>query len=166
MQHTTGTARPSPLADALLALLSGTRPAFRQQRTFYRAMALVVGFLHSLARHTVTQTLLAIGCVDADWSAFYRRFSHDRVHIDELQRRLVAQAVAHVPPDQPLMLAVDAVVFPRSGRRMPRVGWRKAPGTAPFRFGLALAQRFGCCIVHRWRCCRWCVISILPSFLP
>jgi hypothetical protein len=41
------------------------------------------------------------------------------------------------------MLAVDAVAFPRSTQRFPGVGWRKAPATAPWRPGLALAQRFG-----------------------
>lgn len=140
MQHTTP---HSPLVDAFFALLADTRPAFRQQRPFTRMLALVVGLLGSLARHTLTQALLAIGAHDTDWTAFYRLFSRQRIRIDALQQQFIRHCLTHVPPTQPLMLAVDAVAFPRSSRRMPGVGWRKAPGTAPFRPGLALAQRFG-----------------------
>ncbi len=35
----------------------------------------------AFARHTLTQCLLAVGLVDADWSAFYRLFSQRRVNI-------------------------------------------------------------------------------------
>lgn len=140
MQHTTSR---TPLVAALGALLADVRPAFRQHRTYTRMVALVLGLLGSLARHTVTQALLALGAHDTDWSAFYRLWSRQRIRIDRLQQRLIIQTLAHVAPTAPFMLAVDGVAFPRTSARMPGVGWRKAPGTAPFRPGLALAQRFG-----------------------
>jgi hypothetical protein len=77
------------------------------------------------------------------WSPFYRLFRRERIVIPAVQRRLLQQCLPHVAPVQPLMLAVDAVAFPRSTQRFPGVGWRKAPATAPWRPGLALAQRFG-----------------------
>ncbi len=143
MEHTTP-AEPFPsLAANFLALLADQRPAFRQQRTYQRMCLLVVGFLWSLARHTLTQALLAAGAGDADWSPFYRLFSHDRIRMTHLQQRLMRQTFQHVAPSAPYLLAVDGVFLPRSSRRMPGVGWRKAPNTAPWRPGLALGQRFG-----------------------
>lgn len=55
----------SPLLRALLKLLEAHRPAFRQKRTVWQAVALVIGTLFSFARHTVTQALMALGPSDA-----------------------------------------------------------------------------------------------------
>jgi DDE superfamily endonuclease len=143
MKHSTSTPRRSSLLSTLLALLVEYRTAFDQERTFHRMHALVIGFLCSLGRHTLTQALLALGCHDADWSPFYRLFSKQRIVIPRLQRRLIQQCLAHSSAAQSLMLAVDATHFPRSSKRFPGVAWRKAPATAPWRPGLSLAQRFG-----------------------
>lgn len=131
------------LVDTLFALFEETAPSFRQTRSYHRALALAVGFLVAIARHTLTQSLLAIGASDADWSPFYRLFSHQRILIARLQRCLVRQCLTHVPSDQPLFLAVDATTIPRSSLHFPGAGWLRAAATAPFRRGLAPAQRFG-----------------------
>lgn len=131
------------LVDTLFSLFEDTASTFRQSRSYHRALALALGFLAAIARHTLSQSILAIGAHDADWSPFYRLFSHQRISISRLQRCLVMQCLTHVPPDQPLFLAVDATSIPRSSLRFPGVGWSRAPATAPFRRGLALAQRFG-----------------------
>lgn len=143
MQDTPARASDSTLFETFLGLLQEYRTTVKQARIFHRMVALIFGVLWSLGRHTLTHALLAIGCVDADWSPFYRLFSHDRISMPALQQRLLQQCLQHVPPTHPLMLAVDAVAFPRSTKRFPGVGWRKAPATAPWRPGLSLAQRFG-----------------------
>lgn len=143
MQHTMPASTDAPLLQALLTLLDDARPTFRQQRSYRRALALIFGMLFSLARHTLTQALLAAGYGDVDWSPFYRLFTRERIRMPLLQRRLIQQTLLHSSPSDLIMLAVDGVAFPRASRRMPGVGWRKAPNTAPFRPGLSLAQRFG-----------------------
>lgn len=143
MQDTIPRTALPPLVDALVTLLAAHRPAFRQDRTYHRSCALVVAFLWTFARHTLTQCLLALGLIDADWTAFYRLFSHRRMDIPTLQLCFFRQTLRHSPPSEPYVVAADGVTFPRSSRRMPGVGWRKAPNTAPFRPGLALGQRFG-----------------------
>ncbi len=74
---TDGEAVPALLA-ALLGLLAAHRPAFRQERPYQRAVALVFGEVFAFARHTVTQWLLTLGLTEADWSAWYRLFSRPR----------------------------------------------------------------------------------------
>ena len=143
MQHTIAAPAEPSLLHAFLDLLDDSRSTFRQHRSYRRALTLVFGFLFSLARHTLTQALLASGSADLDWSPFYRLFSKERIRIPLLQHRLIQQTLLHSSLAQTLVFAVDAVAFPRSSRRMPGVGWRKAPQTAPFRPGLSLAQRFG-----------------------
>jgi hypothetical protein len=75
--HTTSAAAPMlapaalpPLLGALWRLLAAHRSAVRQARCFDRLRALVLGQLCAVARHTITQVLLALGLVDADPSAF------------------------------------------------------------------------------------------------
>lgn len=50
----------------LMQLIAAHRPAFRQERTFRRAVALLVGEIVAFARHTVTQVLLALSMSDVN----------------------------------------------------------------------------------------------------
>jgi hypothetical protein len=130
------------LVATMLALIAAHRPAFRQERTYLRALALVFGELFSFARHTVTQVLLALGLTDADWSAWYRLFSQPRFDEEALANCLLAETVGHAPVKAPYVVAVDGVQIPRSSRTMPGTSWLKAPRTPAFRIGIHRAQRF------------------------
>ena len=55
------------LIGRLLELLEAHRPAFKQERPFWRAIGLVFGELFSFGRHTVTQELMALGMTEEDW---------------------------------------------------------------------------------------------------
>lgn len=132
----------SPLLRALFTLLQAHRAAFRQERPYQRAVALVVGTLFSFARHTVTQALLALGLTDADWSAWYRLFSRERFDEEQLARCLFQETLAHVDSSQPYVVGIDGTQVPRSSVKMPGTSWLKAPRTPPFRPGIHRAQRF------------------------
>ena len=134
-------ARP-PLLTEVLALLQAHRPAFRQDRPFARATALLFGQLFAFGRHTITQSLLALGLTDADWSAFYRLFNATRFDPDQLARCFLRETLAHSDPTQPYVVAVDGVQVPRSSRTMPGTSWLKAPRTPVFHPGIHRAQRF------------------------
>ncbi len=132
----------SPLLQALFTLLQAHRPAFRQERTYLRAVALVIGTLFSFARHTVTQALLALGLTDADWSAWYRLFSRERFSEEQLARCLFEETLAHVPPSELYVVSIDGMQVPRSSMKMPGTSWLKCPRTPPFKVGIHRAQRF------------------------
>ena len=90
-----------PLLGELWRLLAAHRAAVRQRRCFDRLRALVLGHLCTAARHTITQVLLALGLLDADWSAFYRLFSHARLDYDVLTRCFVRETLAQIPAEGP-----------------------------------------------------------------
>ncbi len=132
----------SALLEHLFRLLEAHRPAFRQERTFIRAISLVMGELFSFARHTVTQGLLALGLTDADWSGWYRLFSKPRFREEQLGECLLGQTLLHVEEHEPYVIGVDSLQVPRSSQKMPGTSWMKAPRTAPFLPGIHRAQRF------------------------
>lgn len=131
-----------PLLRELMGLLEAHRSAFRQERTFWRSLALVFGELFAFARHTVTQSLLALGLTDADWSAWYRLFSRQRFSEEGLGSCLLRETLVHVGSDEPYVVGVDGTQVPRSSRKMPGTAWLQSPKTAPFRRGIHRAQRF------------------------
>jgi hypothetical protein len=132
-----------PLLRNLLALLAAARPAFGQARVFARAEALVFGQLLTLGRHTITQSLVALGLVDDDWSGFYRLLSEPRLGVEALRRSLFRQTLAHSIPSEPYVVAVDGVQVPRHSRTMPGSSWLRAPRTPVWMPGIHRAQRFG-----------------------
>ena len=131
-----------PLLAELATLLQAHRPAFRQERPFQRAVALVFGSLFAFARHTITQLLLALGLTEADWSAWYRLFSAPRVDYEALTSRFFRETLAAVPADAPYVAVVDGVQVPRHSQKMPGTAWLKAPRTPPWKPGPHRAQRF------------------------
>jgi hypothetical protein len=118
------------------------RQAFRQERTFLRAQALILGHLFAFARRTITQALLALGLTSADWSAFYRLFSEPRIDYEVLTRCFFKETLSHVCPTQPYVAVVDGVQIPRSSYKMAGTSWLKSPRTPPFRPAPHRAQRF------------------------
>ena len=113
---------------ALLSLLAAHRPAFRQARTYRRALALLFGELFAFARHTVTQALLALGLTEGDWTAFYRLFSRPRFDEALLGRLLFQQTLPHSPPAEAYVVGIDTTQIPRTSHKMPGSGWLRAPG--------------------------------------
>ena len=71
------------------------------------SMGLVFGELFSFARHTVTQELMTLGITDGDWSAWYRLFSRNRFDEEQLANCLLKETLAHVPADEPYVVAMD-----------------------------------------------------------
>lgn len=131
-----------PLLAALWSLLAAHRPAFQQERSFQRMLALTFGHLFAFARHTVTQSLLALGVTDSDWSAWYRLFSIPRLNYDTLTRCFLRETLADLPATAPYVTVVDGVQIPRHSRTMPGTAWLKHPETPPFKPGPHRAQRF------------------------
>jgi hypothetical protein len=144
-QHTMpheAVAVPPPLLGELWRVLAAHRPAVQQARCFVRLCALVVGFLLGVARPTLAGVLLTLGLHDADWSAFYRLFSRERVDYDTLTRCYLGATLAQMPAEDPYVAVLDGVQLPRSSRSMPGTAWLKNPRTPPFKPGSHRAQRY------------------------
>jgi DDE superfamily endonuclease len=141
-EHSTAPA-DRPLLKELFALLGSHRSAFRQERTFLRMRALLLGHLLCFARRTITQALLALGLTDADWSAFYRLFGvAGRIDYGTLTRRFFTETLRHVPRSGPYVAVVDGVQLPRHSHKMPGSCWLRSPSSPPFMPGIHRAQRY------------------------
>lgn len=142
MADATTPALPRPLLPELLALVAAHRPAFRQERTYQRGLALLLGWLGAFGRHTITGVLLALGLGHADWTAWHRLFSRGRVDYERLSAGLLAQTLPLAPVTEPYVVGLDATQIPRHSRSMPGTTWLRHPGTAVFAAGIHRAQRF------------------------
>jgi hypothetical protein len=142
MQNTTKTTPFPTLLQELWKLIQAHRPVFHQARTYRRVVGLILGELFSFARHTVTQSLLALGLTDGDWSAWYRLFSRARFDEAELGACLLKETLTHVPATEPYTVAIDGTSFHRSSLKMPGTSWLKDSRFSAFRPGIHRAQRF------------------------
>lgn len=141
-KDTTKQAGVPELLAALLTLLAAHRVAFRQERPYRRAVALVFGELFAFARHTVTQTLLALGLSGTDWTAFYRLFSRPRFEEARLNACLFRETLVHSRPDEPYVTAIDGTQIPRASQKLPGSSWLHALRTPVFKRGIQRGQRF------------------------
>lgn len=92
-------------------------------------------------RHTVTGLLCTSGSQFQDWSAQYRLFSQSRFDPQHLFS-VVRQGVLHeLPPDAPLVAAIDDSCLRKSGTKIPGVAYRRDPLSPPFHTNLIRAQR-------------------------
>jgi hypothetical protein len=132
----------SALLHNLFELLAQHRPAFRQTRSYWRVVGLVIGEVFNFGRHTVTQGLMALGLTDADWSGWYRLFSRGRYAEARVAHLFFRETVLHTAPDEPYVVGVDGVQIPRSSLKMAGTSWLKAPRTPVFKVGIHRAQRF------------------------
>lgn len=136
------TAPARPLLPEVFALVAAHRPAFGQERLFQRSVALLLGWVGTFGRHTITGVLLALGLGQSDWTAWHRLFSRRRVAYERLTSCLLEQTLALAPAAEPYLVGVDATQIPRHSRTMPGTSWLRHPGTAVFKAGIHRAQRF------------------------
>jgi hypothetical protein len=141
-QYTPKKGEVPALLEELWRLLTRARQIFGQERVFRRAVALVLGELFSLGRHTVTQILRTLGAVDVDWSAWYRLFGRQRFDEEAAGRQLLVETLAHVPAEEPYVMTSDAVRIPRSGKQVAGSSWWPGQNSAYFDRGLVRGQRF------------------------
>jgi len=142
MKDSTKLTGSDELLHNLLQLLRAHRSVFSQARTYRRNVGMVLGELFSFARHTVTQNLLALGMTDGDWSAWYRLFSRPRFDETQLNNQLLSETLAHVPENEPYVVAVDSTELHRSSLKMPGTSWLRDSRFSAFRPGIHRAQRF------------------------
>lgn len=142
MKNNTLPTQTPPLLRALFELLGAHQSAFRQVRSYRRAVALVFSELFSFGRHTLTQSLLALGITEGDWSAWYRLLSQPRFDEEELAECLLRETLVHVPETEPYRVVIDGTTIHRSSLKMPGTCWMRDSRFSAFRPGIHRAQRF------------------------
>ena len=106
------------LIQKLLELLGSHRAAFRQERTYWRVVGLVMGEIFNFGRHTVTQGLMALGLTDGDWSGWYRLFSQGRYEEEKVAKIFIKETLQHTRVEEAYVTGVDGVQIPRSSLKI------------------------------------------------
>ena len=95
-----------------------------------------------LARHTVTGLICTSGRQFADWTAFYRLFSQQRIDQDAIFSVVRSELLEHIEDQQPIVAAIDDTILRKTGKNTPGVSYRRDPMGPPFQVNLVPAQRF------------------------
>ena len=100
-------------------------------------------FSHVLCqeRHTITGLLKTAGRQERDWSGDYRLYG-SQIDIEALFLPLQHGVLKELGPKEPLVVAVDDSLLPKSGRKIPAVGWYRDPLGPPFHTNLAKGLKF------------------------
>jgi hypothetical protein len=92
-------------------------------------------------RGTLTNLICTTGSQQQDWSAHYRLYSRDRVDESALFEPVRAAVLQSLPPEHPLVVAVDDTLARKRGPRIAGVNWRRDPLGPSFQTNLVRAQR-------------------------
>jgi hypothetical protein len=117
----------APIVVSFANILQAFAPCFTapSMDTFLMLMA---GWVLDLRRHTITEIVRAAGAVDSKHiSSFHRFFSRARWTNDRVGLVLLKLAAAHVPEDQPLVVAIDDTLGRHTGKRIAAASMHRDP---------------------------------------
>ena len=129
------------LLEKLLSLLESWAPAFRQQRTHARAIALALGLLCGLGRRTITRAICFNNRQHQDWGADYKLFNRSRWDARSLFGPVIQRAIAQYCSKQ-IVVGLDDTGIKRSGKKIKTAQWLRDPLSPPFHVNLMWGQRF------------------------
>lgn len=89
----------------------------------------------------MTGLLSTSGSQFQDWTAAYRVFSQPRVDPASLFAGIRSACLEQIPASAPVCISVDDSLLPKTGAKIPGVGWRRDPQGPPFQTNLIRAQR-------------------------
>lgn len=107
-----------------------------------RAKDLAYGALNCMGRHTVTGLLASCGKLFEDWSADYRIFQKDRMHVGSLFDVARKELLAQLPSQQSIYAHMDDTLLKKTGKKVEGTAWRRDPLGPPFHTNFIWGQRF------------------------
>jgi hypothetical protein len=130
------------LSQELHAQLGVTAEATSSAASAQRLREHLLAALLCPERCTVTNLLCTSGRQHEDWSAAYRLYARDRVEEGALFAEARAQCLAQLPPQAPLVVAMDDTLARKRGTHIHGVAWRRDPLGPHFQTNLVRGQRF------------------------
>jgi len=101
----------------------------------------LLAHLVAFGRHTISSMLRAQNRHHLDWSADYRFYSQDRFDEDAVFDQIRRQVQAHLPKNQPLVVAMDDSLLRKTGRKIHGVRYRRDPLGPPFQVNFVRGLR-------------------------
>ena len=118
------------------------RPAFHQERTWRLAKGCILAAIVCLGRRTITGLICTQGDQYRDWTRVYRLFEMGRFNIELLFAPIRKTLCRKLPPDMPIVAALDDTVVRKRGRKIAGTAWRRDPLGPHFCTNFIWAQRF------------------------
>lgn len=115
------------LLSTLEQYLGNWRGAFKQVRTFERVTRTLVALLASHGRSTLTNAITFQGREQEDWSADYKAFNRAEWSVRNLFSPVLLEGTAALPPESPVVLAMDDTCLPKVGAKIPQARWCHDP---------------------------------------
>lgn len=129
------------LLDRWLEIVAGWQPAFRQQRSFRRAVSQALGTLVAFGRRTLSRALWAQGRQFLDWSADYKLHARSQWNPQQLFQPILDKALPFCQ-GRYIAFAVDDTRLHKTGRRIASAFYQRDPLSPKFRFNLMFGLRF------------------------
>lgn len=129
------------LLSCWLDITAAWRPAFRQSRSFCRALCQALGILTAFGRRTLSRALWAEGRQLLDWSADYRLHARAAWQAKDLFQPILQKALPFCP-GRFVAVAVDDTRLHKTGRRILSAFFQRDPLSPKFRFNLMFGLRF------------------------
>lgn len=98
--------------------------------------------LVTLGEHNITGLLCTSGRQALDWSSDYRMYSRQRIAPEQLFEQAGDALLERLPPQEPVVVAVDDTRIRKSGRKIAGAKWTRDPLGPPFHTNFIWAQRF------------------------
>jgi hypothetical protein len=131
------------LLKTLFGLLDSQRPAFGQDRVYWRGVALLLAEVLACGSHRVTDLLRTLSCHHQEWSAWYRLFEQPgRFEEEVAASHLLVESLRHVPASEWYVTGIDSTQVPRDSQQMEGSSWLRCPRNPAFRISIHRGQRF------------------------
>ena len=102
----------------------------------------MLSFIVCLGRRTITGLICTQGDQYRDWSRVYRIFEKQRFNIERLFAPMRQAVCRHLPPDMPIVAALDDTIIRKRARNIAGTGWKRDPLGPHFCNNFIWAQRF------------------------
>jgi hypothetical protein len=124
-----------------LEITADWQAAFRQQRSFHRALCQALGTLTAFGRRTLSRAIWAVGHQQQDWSADYRLHARASWRTQDLFQPVLQKALPFCR-GRYIPVAVDDTRLHKTGRKILSAFYQRDPLSPKFRFNLMFGLRF------------------------
>ncbi len=132
----------TPLLDAFLGYLEEWKPAFRQHRTFLRAMRLALAHVLTPGHRMISRLITSCGREQRDWSADYKLFNRSPWDMEKLFAPALTGCMTHTQKEAFIHVAGDMTHLRKTGKKVAGVHCMRDPMSPPFHINLIYGLRF------------------------
>jgi hypothetical protein len=122
-------------------VLKGWKDVFSRRESLHRALEHVLVKPLMVGRHTISNTICALGRQQRDWSGDYKLFSRSPWNSEDLFFPVIQHYLERYQ-EGPIGLALDDTGLGKTGKKIPNARWQRDPLSPPFHVNLRFGLRY------------------------